>query len=84
MPIRQIPVLPAVLAAMMTTALTAQIQPPTAAIRPKVIENHGDSRTDNYFWMRDKANPEVIAHLEAENRYTESRMKSTEALQSTL
>jgi len=69
---------------MMTTALSAQILPPTAAIRPKVIERHGDSRTDNYFWLRDKANPEVIAHLEAENRYTESRMKATEALQSTL
>jgi oligopeptidase B len=64
--------------------MPAQAPPPTAPIRPKVIENHGDRRIDNYFWLRDKSNPEVIAHLEAENRYTESQMKATEALQSTL
>lgn len=72
------------IAATMTTAISAQTPPPTTPVRPKVIENHGDRRTDNYFWLRDKSNPEVIAHLEAENRYTESQMKGTEALQATL
>lgn len=74
----------ATLATLMTIAISAQTQPPTATIRPKIIENHGDRRTDNYFWLHDKTNPEVIAHLEAENRYTESQLKSTQALQSTL
>ena len=31
----------------------------------------GDRRVDDYFWLRDKSDPEVIAYLEAENRYTE-------------
>ncbi len=84
MSLRQLSARTAVFITIMTTALPAELQPPTAAIRPKVIENHGDSRTDNYFWLREKSNPEVVAHLEAENRYTESRMKATEALQTTL
>lgn len=33
---------------------------------------HGASETDHYFWLREKSNPEVIAHLEAENAYTEA------------
>ena len=74
----------AALPTIMTTALTAQTQPPTAPIRPKVLENHGDRRVDSYFWLRDKSNPDVLAYLEAENRYTESRMKATEAIQTTL
>ena len=57
----------AALAILMTTALPAQTQPPTAPIRPKIIENHGDRRTDNYFGLRDRSNPEVIAYLEAES-----------------
>jgi oligopeptidase B len=39
---------------------------------------------DNYNWLRDKGNPEVIKHLEAENAYTAARMKHTEPLQETL
>ena len=39
---------------------------------------------DNYFWLRDRTDPDVIAYLEAENRYTEAVMASTELLQETL
>ncbi|MEN9519231.1 MAG: hypothetical protein RLZZ381_1819, partial [Cyanobacteriota bacterium] len=29
---------------------------------------HGDERLDNYYWLRSRENPEVIAYLEAENQ----------------
>src|SRR5712691_2174501 len=59
-------------------------RPPRAPRRPKVLEKHGDRRVDPYYWMRDKANPEVIAHLKAENAYTDAIMAPTEALRERL
>ena len=47
--------------------------PPVAEKRPIVRKFHGREFVDNYEWLRDKDNPEVIAHLEAENAYTESK-----------
>lgn len=47
-------------------------QPPIADRRPSERTHHGDTVVDNYEWLRDKANPEVISHLEAENAYTEA------------
>src|ERR1700694_2199305 len=58
--------------------------PPVAKVQPKVMEMHGDTRTDDYFWLREKTNPAVIEYLEAENKYTEAVMKDTEALQKKL
>jgi len=45
--------------------------PPTAKEIPKRIVTHGDERVDNYFWLREKDNPEVTAYLKAENAYAE-------------
>src|SRR5262249_47664485 len=45
---------------------------------------HGDTRIDNYAWLREKENPDVIAYLEAENAYTDSALKRTEAFQEEL
>jgi oligopeptidase B len=45
---------------------------------------HGDTRVDDYAWLREKENPEVIAYLEAENAYTDAVLKPTEAFQETL
>jgi oligopeptidase B len=59
-------------------------KPPVAKIDPKTTTLHGDTLVDNYHWLRDKGNPEVIKHLEAENAYTTARMKHTEGLQETL
>ncbi len=42
---------------------------------------HGDTRVDHYFWLRDRNDPDTIAYLHAENRYTEACMKHTDALQ---
>lgn len=45
---------------------------------------HGDTRNDEYYWMRDRDNPEVIDYLNAENAYREKIMKGTENLQDRL
>src|SRR6266540_144031 len=71
------------------TKVMAQKEIPIAASpvtekKPKVTEINGDRLVDNYFWLREKTNPAVIAHLEAENAYTASVMKPTEALQEKL
>jgi oligopeptidase B len=58
--------------------------PPVAKKVPKVTEVNGHKLVDNYFWLRDKKNPEVKAYLEAENAYTDMVMKPTEALQKKL
>ncbi len=58
--------------------------PPMAKKIPKTTTIHGETLVDNYFWLREKTNPEVISYLETENAYTDSVMKPTEALQAAL
>jgi len=58
--------------------------PPLAKKIPKVDTLHGEIRLDNYFWLRDRDNPEVITYLETENKYTEAMMKHTEEFQEKL
>ena len=58
--------------------------PPVAAKKPKVMTRFGDRRVDNYFWLREKSNPEVIDYLNAENRYTQAVMKPLEAFRGKL
>ncbi|MCA1620008.1 MAG: S9 family peptidase [Acidobacteria bacterium] len=58
--------------------------PPVAKKVPRTIEVHGTKLSDDYFWMRDKKNPEVIAYLNAENAYTDAMTKGTEALRERL
>ncbi len=48
--------------------------PPVADKRPLRREHHGDVVVDDYEWLREKENPEVIAHLEAENAFTEAEL----------
>ncbi|GAA1942469.1 S9 family peptidase [Nocardioides marmoribigeumensis] len=48
-------------------------KPPVADVRPTERTHHGDTFVDDYEWLRAKEDPEVIAHLEAENAYTEAR-----------
>src|SRR5919204_3117448 len=45
---------------------------------------HGEPRQDDYSWLRNKNDPEVLAYLRAENAYTDTVMKSTEAFQAAL
>ena len=50
-----------------------QITPPVARKVPTERTHHGDTFVDDYEWLRDKESPETLAHLEAENAYTEAR-----------
>ncbi len=68
----------------LTAATAAAQSPPVAAVIPKVDTLHGDVLTDNYFWLRRRENPEVIAYLQAENAYTDTVMAGTKELQERL
>ena len=57
---------------------------PETAKHPVELEAHGDVRVDNYFWLKERDNPEVIAYLEAENVYTDSMLKDASGLQARL
>ena len=58
--------------------------PPVAEKRFYSHTLHGDKRVDDYFWMRDRDDPAVMAYLDAENAYTQAMMQHTEALQAEL
>jgi oligopeptidase B len=64
--------------------MSENIQPPVAKIIPKTLENLGDSRTDNYFWMNDRENPEVIDYLNKENEYYHKMTAHTKDFQKEL
>jgi len=64
-------------------AMTAPT-PPATVKKPHVTKIHGDTLVDNYFWLREKSNPDVIAHLEAENAYAAAMTADTQPLQQKL
>ncbi|MCU1559150.1 S9 family peptidase [Mycetocola sp.] len=51
----------------------SSLLPPRAATHPTERTHHGDLVIDNYEWLRDKENAAVVAHLQAENAYTEQQ-----------
>jgi len=57
---------------------------PKAPKRPHAITQHGITRTDEYYWMKERENPEVIEFLRAENEYLEEVMQHTKPLQEEL
>lgn len=62
-----------------------QINPPLAERIPFEIKTmHGNTRTDYYYWMKNRDDKNVIDYLKAENSYTESMMASTKPLQQKL
>ncbi|MCU1307211.1 MAG: Protease [Acidobacteriaceae bacterium] len=67
-----------------STKSTTNVQPPVAKRVLKETQIHGDTLKDEYFWMREKSNPEVAAYLEAENAYTDALMAPTKPLQDRL
>lgn len=64
--------------------MSENIQPPVAKIIPKTLENLGHTRTDNYFWMNDRENPEVIDYLNKENEYYHKMTAHTKDFQKEL
>ena len=59
-------------------------KPPIAAVHPHSTTIHGQTRVDDYHWLRERSSSEVIDYLKAENRYTEAQMRHTKKLQKTL
>jgi oligopeptidase B len=57
------------------------IKPPEIKKEKKELTIHGHTRIDEYFWLNDRENPEVIHHLEAENKYTEEVLGHTRDFQ---
>ena len=92
------PILTLLAAALLTNCTTSNpnmITPPDAKKIPKKMTVHGDTRTDNYFWMRltdeqkeaekpDGQTQDVLDYLNAENDYLKKMLKHTEALQQNL
>jgi len=62
----------------------SQTVAPVAKKVAKIDTIHGDIRIDNYFWLREKENPEVKNYLIAENEYTSAMMRHTEEFQKKL
>lgn len=52
--------------------------------RPQLLEVHGDRRVDDWFWLRDRDDPAVRAHLEAENAYAEAVLAPLSSLHQAL
>ena len=60
------------------------MQAPIAKKIEKKLEKHGDIRIDNYYWLNDRENPEVIEYLNQENEYTKTVLEPTEEFQAKL
>jgi len=69
---------------MSESSIVVNLNPPIAKKIEKLLEKHNDVRIDNYFWMNDRENQEVINHLNAENFYTTSVLQHTETFQKNL
>ncbi|PTP27599.1 oligopeptidase B [Vibrio splendidus] len=63
-----------------------QTQAPVAKKVPHAMTIHGDTRIDDYYWMRDdeRQDPEILKQLEQENQYADTVLKHTEAAQKQL
>ena len=57
---------------------------PICKKKPELLSIHNQQRIDDYYWLNDRENPEVINYLNSENSYTDSQMKNTESFQKTL
>jgi oligopeptidase B len=64
--------------------MSEQLRPPLAKIIPTTLEKFNDVRTDNYFWLNDRENPEVIDYLNKENQYYQEMTAHTKAFQKEL
>ncbi len=64
--------------------MNKEVQPPKARKIPAELTIHDDIRVDNYYWMNDREDPEVIAYLNAENEYNEKQTAHTKDFQASL
>lgn len=61
-----------------------KLEAPAAKKVPRSSTIHGDTRVDDYAWLRDKTNPDVIAYLKAENAYADAVMAPLQSLRNTI
>jgi oligopeptidase B len=64
--------------------MSKEIQPPIAKIIPHELEKHRHVRIDNYYWLNDRENPEVLDYLNKENEYYQKSTEHTKAFQKDL
>ncbi|CAM3683697.1 S9 family peptidase [Flavobacterium saliperosum] len=64
--------------------MVEKIKAPLAAVKPKQLEKHGNVRTDNYYWLNERENPEVIDYLNKENDYYNAMTAHTKQFQADL
>ena len=60
------------------------MQPPSAKKIAKKLETHGHQRVDNYYWLNDRSNQQVIDYLNEENEYTTSVLSDVKSLETEL
>ena len=63
---------------------TKIFSPPKATEKEFKLEKHNDVRVDEYYWLKERTNPEVINYLKSENNYLIKSLKPTEKLQKKL
>ncbi|GAA4006705.1 oligopeptidase B [Hymenobacter fastidiosus] len=63
---------------------SAMTKPPVAASKPKPLASPFGTRTDNYYWLNERENPEVLSYLSAENAYFEQQMAPVKGLEEKL
>ncbi|MCP4301965.1 MAG: S9 family peptidase [Gammaproteobacteria bacterium] len=71
-------------AVIFTACVEKGAEVPMPEKKPVRLELHGDVRIDNYFWLRERDNPDVVAYLDAENAYTEKMMAPMQGMQEIL
>ena len=64
--------------------MQANLLPPVAKKKPHTIEKHGNVRTDDYYWLNERENPEVIDYLNQENDYYQKATAHTKEFQNQL
>ena len=64
--------------------MSKDIVAPIAKVIPKKLKKHNDIRIDNYFWLNERENPEVIDYLNQENAYYKSKTAHTKDFQQQL
>ena len=64
--------------------VTERADAPLARVEPTELVMHGTTRVDDYYWLRERENPEVVGYLTAENDYLEAEMAHTADLRESL
>jgi oligopeptidase B len=71
----------------LTTLISLNPQAATPPVAPKhliILSKHGDTRVDDYYWLRHKQDPAVLTYLQAENTYAEAVTKPLQPFEDTL